>query len=168
MSKKKPEINENEVENEEIIKRQNELETLKSELEASNDRILRLAAEYDNFRRRTSKEKELSYCDAKASVIEKLLPVLDNFDRARINEASDLDSYKKGIEMTYNQFVSILSSLGVESFGEKGDAFDPSFHNAVMRAESDENQENTLAQVFLKGYKIGDRVLRCADVQVAN
>lgn len=168
MSKKKPEINENEIENEEITQQPNELETLKTELEASKDSILRLAAEYDNFRRRTLKEKEQYYGDTKAAVIEKLLPVLDNFDRARINEASDFDSYKKGIEMTYNQFVSILSSLGVESFGEKGDAFDPSFHNAVMRAESDELQENTLAQVFLKGYKIGDRVLRCADVQVAN
>lgn len=173
MSKKKPTINEDEkkettVEQDVLEDENTELKKLEDELELTKNKMLRLAAEYDNFRKRTTKEKEQAHGDAKASVIKEFLPVLDNFDRARDNETSDLESYQKGVEMVYNQFISILDSLGVEAFGKEGDEFDPVFHNAVLHTKSDEHPENTLAQVFLKGYKIGDRILRCADVQVAN
>lgn len=173
MSKKKPEINENQ--NIENTSQQTvpdaeaaDLEKLKNELDTAQNNFLRLAAEYDNFRKRTLKEKEQSFNDAKASVIKELLPVLDNFDRALDNHACDLESYQKGIQMTYNQLLSIFSSLGVESFGKTGDEFDPAFHNAIMHKKCDELPDNTLSEVFLKGYKIGDKVIRCADVQVAN
>lgn len=145
-----------------------ELQKLQDELKEEKSKFLRLAAEYDNYRKRTVKEKEQAYSDAKASVIKDLLPVIDNFSRAGISEASELEPFKKGMEMIYDQFTSVLTSLGVETFGEKGDAFEPLLHNAVMRAENSELPENTLAEVFSKGYKLGDRIIRCADVQVAN
>ena len=143
-------------------------EALTKELAAANEKLLRLAAEYDNYRRRSQKEKEQSYSDAAAGIVTQLLPVLDNFDRALATTAADVDSYKKGMEMTAAQLTSVLSSIGLESFGEAGDEFDPTLHNAVMRVVSDELAEYTLAAVFSKGYRIGQRVLRCADVQVAN
>jgi len=172
MSKKKPEItetNKEEITSETVLQAEStELEKLEKELAETKDSLLRLAAEYDNFRKRTAKEKLQAHGDAKASVLVELLPVLDNFDRALDKGVSDSEAFQKGIEMTYNQLVSTLGSLGVESFGEKGDTFDPLLHNAVMHTQSDELPENTLAEIFLKGYKIGDKVLRCADVQVAN
>ncbi len=172
MSKKKPENNETikeEITSETVSQsKSTNLEKLESELAQTKDSLLRLAAEYDNFRKRTAKEKSQAHSDAKASVLAELLPVLDNFDRALNKCASDSKAFQKGIEMTYDQLISILDSLGVEAFGEKGDTFDPVLHNAVMHMQSDELEENTLAEIFLKGYKIGDRILRCADVQVAN
>lgn len=166
MAKKKSEINENPTQDQAVDAA--ELLKLKEELSTSETNLLRLAAEYDNFRKRTQKEKEQSYSDTKAMIINELLPVLDNFDRAIDNADCDIESYKKGIQMTYNQLLSVFCSLGVESFGKSGDEFDPEFHNAVMHTECDELPENTLSEVFKKGYKIGDKVIRCADVQVAN
>ena len=135
--------------------------------EESHDAHLRLAAEYDNFRKRTLKEKEASYGNGKADAVAKLLPVYDNLDRALKQETADA-AFKKGVEMTMTELVKILTSLGVEIFGEAGEAFDPNLHNAVMHIDDDSFGENTICQVFQKGFKIGDKVVRFALVQVAN
>jgi len=132
-----------------------------------HDARLRLAAEYDNFRKRTAKEKEASYGNGKSDAVAKILPVYDNLERALKQETQDA-AYKKGVEMTMTELTKILTSLGVEIFGEVGDSFDPNFHNAVMRVDSEELGENVIAQVFQKGFKIGDKVVRFAMVQVAN
>ena len=134
---------------------------------AEHDAHLRIAAEYDNFRKRTVKEKEASYGNGKADAVAKILPVYDNLERALNQETSDA-AYKKGVEMTMTELVKILNGLGVEIFGEVGDAFDPNIHNAVMHIENEEMGENTIAQVFQKGFKIGEKVVRFAMVQVAN
>lgn len=132
-----------------------------------HDSYLRLAADYDNFRKRTVKEKEASYGNGKADAVEKLLPVYDNLERA-LNQPTEDEAYKKGVEMTMNQLVSIFTSLGVDIFGEKGDTFDPNIHNAVMHIEEEDTPENTITQVFQKGFKLGDKIVRFAMVQVAN
>ena len=134
---------------------------------AEHDTYLRLAAEFDNFRKRTIKEKEQSYGNGKADAVSKLLPVYDNLERA-LNQPTEDAAYKKGVELTMTELVKILTSLGVEIFGQPGDAFDPNLHNAVMHTESEELGENVVAQVFQKGFKIGDKVVRFAMVQVAN
>ncbi len=134
---------------------------------AEHDSYLRLAADYDNFRKRTLKEKEQSYSGGKADAVEKLLPVYDNLERA-LNQPTEDEAYKKGVEMTMTQLVGILTSLGVEIFGNVGDAFDPNLHNAVMHTEDEALGENTVSQVFQKGFKIGDKIVRFAMVQVAN
>ena len=126
-----------------------------------------MAAEFDNFRKRTLKEKEQSYGNGKADAVEKLLPVYDNLERA-LNQVCEDEAYKKGVELTMNELVKIFTSLGVEIFGNVGDAFDPNLHNAVMHIDSEELGENTIAQVFQKGFKIGEKVVRFAMVQVAN
>ena len=134
---------------------------------AEHDAHLRLAAEYDNFRKRTIKEKESSYANGKADAVEKLLPVYDNLSRALNQETSDA-AYKKGVEMTMNELVKILNGLGVEIFGAVGDVFDPNIHNAVMHTEDDSVAENTITNVFQQGFKMGDKIVRFAMVQVAN
>ncbi len=134
---------------------------------AERDAHLRVAAEFDNFRKRTVKEKEASYGNGKADAVAKMLPVYDNLERALNQETSDA-AYKKGVEMTMNELVKIFTSLGVEIFGNVGDAFDPNLHNAVMHIDSEELGENVIAQVFQKGFKIGEKVVRFAMVQVAN
>ena len=134
---------------------------------AERDAHLRVAAEFDNFRKRTVKEKEASYGNGKADAVAKMLPVYDNLERA-LNQPTEDAAYKKGVEMTMNELVKIFTSLGVEIFGEAGDAFDPNLHNAVMHIDSEELGENVLAQVFQKGFKIGEKVVRFAMVQVAN
>lgn len=143
-------------------------EKLTEELAAEHDRLLRVMAEYDNFRKRSQKEKEQAYGDTKASTIGEFLPVYDNFQRAMSAEATDLDSFKKGIEMIFNQYGETLKKLGVEAFGEKGDEFDPNIHNAVMHGEDEELPENSISDVFSTGYKMGDRVIRPAVVKVVN
>ena len=134
---------------------------------AEHDSYLRLAADYDNFRKRTIKEKEQSYGNGKADAIEKLLPVYDNLERA-LNQPTEDEAYKKGVEMTMTQLVGILSGLGVEIFGNVGDTFDPNLHNAVMHNEDESLGENTISQVFQKGFKLGEKIVRFAMVQVAN
>ena len=128
---------------------------------------LRLAADYDNFRKRTIKEKDASYGNGKADAIGKLLPVYDNLERAISQPCAD-EAYKKGVEMTMNELLKILDAMGVEIFGQVGDEFNPEFHNAVMHTEDENLGENVLSQVFLKGFKLGDKVIRFAMVQVAN
>ena len=134
---------------------------------AEHDSYLRLAADYDNFRKRSQKEKEQSYGNGKADAVEKLLPVYDNLERALNQETAD-EAYKKGVEMTMTQLVSIFEGLGVEIFGNVGDAFDPNIHNAVMHIEDEAAEENTITQVFQKGFKLGEKIVRFAMVQVAN
>jgi molecular chaperone GrpE len=134
---------------------------------AQYDSYLRLAADYDNYRKRTAKEKDAAYGNGKADAIEKLLPVYDNLERALSQETAD-EAYKKGVEMTMTQLVSIFEGLGVEIFGNVGDAFDPNIHNAVMHIEDEAAEENTITQVFQKGFKLGEKIVRFAMVQVAN
>ena len=143
-------------------------EQLQKALDEKNDQFLRLYAEYDNFRKRSQKEKQDIYTSSKADVIKELLPVLDNFDRAANNTECSFEDYKKGIDLIFNQFSEILNKTGVESYGERGDAFDPNIHNAVMTVEDDELGVNQIASVFSKGYKLGDRIIREAVVTVAN
>ena len=132
-----------------------------------HDSYLRLAADYDNFRKRNVKEKETLYAAGKAEAVEKLLPVYDNLERA-LNQATNDEAYKKGVEMTMTQLVGILNGLGVEIFGQAGDAFDPNIHNAVMHTEDENLGENVISQVFQKGFKLGEKIVRFAMVQVAN
>ena len=134
---------------------------------AEHDMYLRLAAEFDNFRKRTIKEKEASYGNGKADTLAKLLPVYDNLERA-LNQPTEDAAYKKGVELTMAEFEKIFASLGVEVFGNVGDEFDPEKHNAIMHTEDPELGENTIAMVFQKGARIGDKVIRFAMVQVAN
>ena len=142
-------------------------ENYKEKYEHEHDQYLRLAAEYDNFRKRSQKEKDSAYTNGKADTLAKLLPVYDNLERA-MNQACEDAAYKKGVEMTMQGLVKIFADLGVEVFGEEGDEFDPNLHNAVMHIESEELAENTLSQVFQKGFKTGEKVIRFAMVQVAN
>ena len=144
------------------------LDNLQKALEEEQNRYLRLMAEYDNFRKRSAREKDGIYTDAKADTFTSLLPVLDNFDRAFENEDASPEDFRKGVEMTRDQLVAVFEKAGVESYGEAGEPFDPNLHNAVSHIEDPEQGENVLAQVFQKGYKLGDKVLRHAMVVVAN
>ena len=145
-----------------------EIEKLNAEITALKDAHLRTLAEYDNFRKRSQREKEAAYGDSKANTLKLLLPVIDNFDRATENKTDDIEVYRKGIEMTLTQLRDILKNLEVESFGEVGDEFDPNIHSAVMTVENSDLPENSVAGVFEKGYRMGDRILRFATVQVTN
>ena len=120
---------------------------------AERDAHLRIAAEFDNFRKRTIKEKEASYDNGKADAVAKILPVYDNLERALNQETTDA-AYKKGVELTMNELVKIFTSLGVEIFGSVGEEFNPNLHNAVMHIENEELGENVISQVFQKGFKI--------------
>ena len=172
MSKKEKELNETPVEEtvEEVVEetvQAPETDPWEEKYNAERDAHLRVAAEYDNFRKRTVKEKEASYGNGKADAVAKMLPVYDNLERA-LNQPTEDAAYKKGVEMTMNELVKIFTSLGVEIFGNVGDEFDPNLHNAVMHIDSEELGENVIAQVFQKGFKIGEKVVRFAMVQVAN
>ena len=134
---------------------------------AERDAHLRLAAEFDNFRKRTVKEKEASYGNGKADAVAKMLPVYDNLERA-LNQPTEDAAYKKGVELTMTELVKILNGLGVEIFGNVGDTFDPNLHNAVMHIDDESMEENTITQVFQKGFKLGEKIVRFAMVQVAN
>ena len=152
---------------EETVEEVVEVNPWEEKYNAERDSHLRLAAEYDNFRKRTVKEKEASYGNGKADAVEKLLPVYDNLERALNQETADT-AFKKGVEMTMQDLVKIFTALGVEIFGNVGDAFDPNLHNAVMHTDDENLGENVIAMVFQKGFKIGDKVVRFAMVQVAN
>ena len=162
-SKKKKSSKKNEIDNLNA-----EIEKLSNDLAAMKDSHLRTLAEYDNFRKRSQREKEATYGDAKANTLKMLLHVLDNFDRAADNKTDDIEVYRKGIEMTLTQLSEILKNLEVEAFGEVGDEFDPNIHSAVMTVENPDLPENSVAAVFEKGYRMGDRILRFATVQVTN
>ena len=136
-------------------------------LAQEHDSYLRLAAEYDNYRKRSQKEKDNLYTEIRSETVEKFLPVYDNLERALAQETQDA-AFKKGVEMTMNQLVSVMEKLGVESFGAAGDSFDPQLHNAVMHIEDESLGENVIAEVFQKGFKVGEKVVRFAMVKVAN
>lgn len=155
---------ENAVENAEPSKE----ELLNKQLSEKSDQLLRTLAEYDNFRKRSAKEKEQAYSDSAAAVLTKFLPILDNFERAALNDNAEKEDYKKGVEMIFAQFSKVISDSGITPFGEKGDKFDPLLHSAVMHIEDETLGENEVAEVFAKGYKLGDRILRPATVKVAN
>lgn len=144
-----------------------ELDAVKEQLAKEHDGYLRLAAEYDNFRKRSQKEKDDLYTVIKAETVGKFLPVYDNLERALAQETAD-EAYKKGVEMTMNQLVKVMEGLGVTSFGEIGEAFDPARHNAVMHVEEEGLGENVIAEVFQKGFIVGEKVIRFAMVKVAN
>ena len=144
-----------------------EVNPFEEKYNAEHDSYLRLAADYDNYRKRTAKEKEQSYSNGKADTILKLLPIYDNLERAMSQDTEDA-AYKKGVEMTMTELVKIFTGLGVEVFGEAGEHFDPSLHNAVMHTEDDRVGESTITQVFQKGFKLGEKIVRFAMVQVAN
>ena len=140
---------------------------LEKELAETKDRYLRLMAEYENYRRRTQREKEAVYPEAVAATVKELLPVLDNFERALEAACTD-ENYRKGVEMIYNSLQETLKKMGLTAFGEAGESFDPKVHNAVMHIENPELGKNVVAQVFQKGYRIEERILRHAMVQTAN
>lgn len=142
-------------------------EKLCKQLKEKDEQYLRLRAEYDNYRKRTAKEKEESFQNAKMAVISEFLEVLDNFERAKTAEGSPED-YQKGIEMIFTMFSDKLSSLGVESFGEEGEEFNPEIHQALTHIEDENLAQNVISSVFQKGYKIGDKIIRHAAVVVAN
>ena len=156
-----------EVQEETPVEEVPEVNPFEEKYNAEHDAHLRLAAEYDNFRKRTIKEKEASYGNGKADAVAKMLPVYDNLERALNQETTDA-AFKKGVEMTMAELVKIFTALGVEIFGNVGEEFDPNLHNAVMHIDSVELGENTIAMVFQKGFKISDKVVRFAMVQVAN
>ena len=148
-------------------KTQAEIENLKAELENKNDLLLRTAAEFDNFKKRTERERLTVAEYAKANVIKELLPILDNIHRANTAEKGTPE-YIKGIEMIVKQFESLGEKLGISEVAKVGDTFDPNFHDAVMHIEDETLGENVIAEVLQKGFKIGDTVIRPAMVKVAN
>jgi len=139
---------------------------LQEEANVLKDRLLRVSAEYDNYRRRTVKEKEGIYSDAVTDVLKNILPVLDNLERASSTEGS-VDDIKKGIDLTLKQFQNALEKLGVEEIST-AEGFDPNYHEAVMHIEDESYEKNSVAEVFQKGYKKGSKVIRHSIVKVAN
>lgn len=144
-----------------------ELDTVKEQLAKEHDGYLRLAAEYDNFRKRSQKEKDSLYGDVKAETLKKFLPVYDNLVRALAQSTED-EAYRRGVEMIMNQFNVTMEKLGVTEIECLGKKFDPAFHNAVMHVEDEEKGENEIVEVFQKGFMMGDKVIRFAMVKVAN
>lgn len=153
--------------NEELEKAKADLEAAQKEFAEYKDKYLRLMAEYDNFRKRSVKEKADIYPEATAKAVEAFLPMADNFERALSTETTD-EKYKSGVKMIYSQLGEAFKSLGVEVIDRVGETFDPNLENAVSRIEDENLGENVVAQVFQKGYKRGDRVIRHAMVVVAN
>lgn len=139
---------------------------LQEELDLTKDRLLRVTAEYDNYRKRTAKEKEGIYADAYVDVIKEILPIIDNLERAMAAEGN-VDDLKKGVEMTMKGCQDAFSKLGVEEIDASGE-FDPNFHNAVMHIEDENLDKNVVAEVFQKGYKKGEKIIRHTMVKVAN
>ena len=149
-----------------IAELEKKLEEKDAALAEQNDKYMRMMAEYDNFRKRSAKEKEGTYADAYADALTSILPIIDNLERAV--GVSEAEAVLKGLEMTLKGAADALEKMGVESFGAEGDAFDPNIHNAVMMVESDERAEGEIVSVFQKGYRKGDKIIRYAMVTVAN
>ena len=145
-----------------------QFESLAKLLSDGNDKYLRLAAEYDNYRKRTAKEKESLYTDAKIDTVKALLGVYDNLERGLAQYGDEESPHRKGLEMVFNQFKESLKKLGVETMDAVGQPFDPEKHNAVMHIEDESYGENTVVEVLQQGFTLGDKVLRFAIVKVAN
>ncbi|MGN1456333.1 MAG: nucleotide exchange factor GrpE [Acutalibacteraceae bacterium] len=143
-------------------------EKLKKEYDTQKDQFLRMAAEYDNFRKRTEKEKLATYDNAVAATVEAFLPVVDNFALAMASSADVSEDFKKGLEMIEQKLQNALKQLNVTEFGERGEEFNPELHNAIARTDDDELEEDHIVQVYQKGYKIGDKIIRHAMVQISN
>ncbi len=156
-------------------KLEKELEEMKKELEkkeealkGANNKYLTMLAEYDNFRRRSAKEKESTYSDAYADVLAQILPVIDNLERAALYGDGNAENVTKGLEMTLRSFAEVMEKMGVKEIESLGKTFDPNVHNAVMHTEDENLGEQEICEVLQKGYMIGDKVLRYAMVKVAN
>ncbi len=150
---------------EDAEKPEDEAEKVSKELAAVKDQLLRTMAEYDNFRKRSAREKDALRAEIITNVTSKFLPVMDNLERALSSDCSD-ENYKNGVKMIYDSFVETLTSLGVEEIKSDGAAFDPSCHQAVQRVAEGDAESGTVVQTFAKGYKIGDKVIRFAVVAV--
>lgn len=148
-------------------KEEEKIAALEKEQAALNDRYLRICAEYDNFRKRSQKEKDALYGDIKANTVASFLPVYDNLERA-LKQGTEDEAYRKGVEMIMTQFCSTLEKLGVTPIECLGEKFDPALHNAVMHVDDEEKGENEIVEVFQKGFKLNDKVIRFAMVKVAN
>lgn len=169
MSKKKAEeVKEEEVKEEIKQEEAQEENPLEKELADTKEQLLRVTAEYANFRKRSEKEKSESFNFAIAKAVGEILSTIDNMERALSNEQEDYDGLKKGVQMTYDGLMASLEKLGVTAYGEVGEQFDPNFHNAVMHIEDDSLEANVITDVFQKGYKINDKVVRPAMVKTAN
>ena len=142
-------------------------EELEKQLAAANDKYLRICAEYDNFRRRSQKEKDALYGDVKADTVQKFLPVYDNLERA-LKQGTEDEAYRKGVGMIMPPLDSPLEKLGVTAIESLGQTVDPSLHNAVMHVDDEEKGENEIVEVFQQGFRLGDKVIRFAMVKVAN
>lgn len=145
---------------------QKQVEQLTAALSEEKDRYARMFAEYENFRRRSQKERENVYADAYAEALGEVMPMVDNLERAL--QCGEGEQLHKGLEMVMNQFQEMLKKLGIETFGEKGDTFDPNIHHAIMHEDNENLPENSIVEVFQRGYKKGERIIRCAMVKVAN
>ena len=132
-----------------------------------SERYLRLMAEFDNYKKRSAKERENIYTDVRVDTVTKFLPVFDNLERAMKTETAD-EAYKRGVEMTFNQLMDVFKKLGVEEIESVGKPFDPTMHNAVMHVEDEQYGESEIVEEFQKGFKIGDKVIRFSMVKVAN
>ena len=148
-------------------KEEEKIAALEKEKADLNDKFLRICAEYDNFRKRSQKEKDALYGDIKANTVTQFLPVYDNLERALKQNTED-EAYKKGVEMIMTQFCTTLEKMGVTEIKCLGEKFDPTMHNAVMHVDDEEKGENEIVEVFQKGFKLGDKVIRFAMVKVAN
>lgn len=143
-------------------------EKFEKELKETKELLLRTAAEYDNFRKRSEKEKDAIYADASVLAVKNILPIADSLDLALKASENQNEEYKKGLKLLKNQFDSALKNLGVSSFGDVDETFDPNIHNAIAHKESDEEKQNFISAIYQKGYKIGDRIVRHAMVEVTN
>ena len=148
-------------------KLEKELAEAQAALADAKDKYLRMAAEYENYRKRSSRERDAVFSDAIAHAVVTLLPVLDNLERAAAQPTAD-EAYAKGVEMTLTQFNACLSKLGVKEIAAQGEQFDPNLHNAAMHVEQEGCDDNTIVEVFQKGFTMGDKVIRHATVKVAN
>ena len=151
-----------------VKKLEAELEKKEADIAEANDKYTRLFAEYDNFRKRTAKEKEGIYADAYIDALSQILPVLDNLERAAAFENADAEALRKGLELTLKSFSETLEKMGVKEIEALGKSFDPNLHNAVMHVDDESLGESEVAEVFAKGYVRGDKVLRHSMVKVAN
>ena len=166
-SKKSEKVKETAPKKEKKSKKDSEIEKLKAELEQKNDVLLRTAAEFDNYKKRTEREKSGVAEYARAGIIKQLLPILDNIDRAAGADRESPD-YIKGIELIVKQLEGLSEKLGIEEIAKQGETFDPNLHEAVMHIEDENLGENVIAEVLQKGYKTGDTIIRHAMVKVAN
>lgn len=143
-------------------------EKLEKELKETKELLLRTAAEYDNFRKRSEKEKDAIYADASALAVKNILPIADSLDLALKSSENQSEDYKKGLKLLKNQFDGALKNLKVEAFGDVGEDFDPNIHNAIAHKDSEEEKQNFISLVYQKGYKMGEKIIRHAMVEVTN